>query len=426
MTTPSQIRPEGLRDDAAPTAGRTGRIPLSPTTAVWMAIAVVVPIYRSLPGAVTQLWAMAVLAVIVASVALGRVARPQFVGVWLIAGYAALVATVTATRGSDVTGNLYVGIQLFIVLGLGIFVMVANVRRDPEFVRRVCIAFIASQSVSALVAAIQLAGSSVFGFGVVNGRAPGLAGHPNVLGIMSSLALILCLGAAVQKVGNRVVLVLISIVNAVGLLATGSLSSLSACAIGLIVVAISSRVKIATIVKSFVGASVLFWIAITYTEFGKHLETPADRYLQVTGQTKAVSTLEIRNDTYGFAWDAIRAHPLSGVGLNAANAASFDNVTVVHNVFLRSWYQGGVVLALAVALIICASALVAFRSMKSGKNAAAAGVLVSMMTFALTSAFFEQAYYWLPVVLAFACLSTDSDRTARSKAQPAQQSPIGN
>ena len=42
-------------------------------------------------------------------------------------------------------------------------------------------------------------------------------------------------------------LVLISIVNAVGLLATGSLSSLSACAIGLIVVAISSRVKITTI-----------------------------------------------------------------------------------------------------------------------------------------------------------------------------------
>jgi len=79
-----------------------------------------------------------------------------------------------------------------------------------------------------------------------------------------------------------------------------------------------------------------------------------------------------------------------------------------------------------VALIICATALVAFRSMKSGKNAAAAGVLVSMMTFALTSAFFEQAYYWLPVVLAFACLSTDSDQTASSKAQPAQQSPIGN
>ncbi|MBP1051953.1 O-antigen ligase family protein, partial [Rhodococcus qingshengii] len=154
----------------------------------------------------------------------------------------------------------------------------------------------------------------------------------------------------------------------------------------------------------------------------RHKWPPVGSLRWPSTQTKAVSTLEIRNDTYGFAWDAIRAHPLSGVGLNAANAASFDNVTVVHNVFLRSWYQGGVVLALAVGLIICATALVAFRSMKSGKNAAAAGVLVAMMTFALTSAFFEQAYYWLPVVLAFACLSAGSDRTASFKAHPRNKS----
>jgi len=331
-------------------------------------------------------------------------ARPFLAVLGIFSGYATIVAILTATSLASVSSNVFVGAQMFVLLCLGAFVLRANVLRDPMFVRRVACAFLIAQTVSAAAGIAQIAGTSVLGNQAVNDRAPGLAGHPNVLALMGGIAVLLCFREAFLNSERRRLVVVIAAVNFAGIIASGSLSALSACLLGLVIMAISFRIKTATLIKTAVVVGVGFWLALTYTDFGENVRTPLDRYMQVTGQTEAVSTLDIRGDTYGYAWQAIQDSPLFGVGLDAAYAASFDNVTVVHNVFLRAWYQGGILLAAAIGALTLAIILVALRAMRTRTNGTAAAVLVTIMAFALTSAFFEQAYYWLPALLAWATL----------------------
>ncbi|MFX1757340.1 O-antigen ligase family protein [Rhodococcus sp. As11] len=393
-------------------ADRT-RLPL--LTCAWMAIAFLLPLYRTLPAPVAAAWMFGALGLLVVSATFGVVARPYLPGLWIFSGFATIVAILTATNLASVSSNVFVGTQMFVLLCLGAFVLRANVLRDPMFVRRVAKAFLVTQTVSAAAGIAQIAGTPVLGNQAVNDRAPGLAGHPNVLALMGGIAVLLCFREAFLNAERRRLVVVIAGINFASIIASGSLSALSACLLGLVIMAISFRIKTATIIKTAVMVGIAFWLALTYTDFGENVRTPLDRYLQVTGQTEAVSTLDIRGDTYGYAWQAIQDSPLFGVGLDAAYAASFDNVTVVHNVFLRAWYQGGILLAVAIGAMILAILVIALRAMRTRTNGTAAAVLVTIMAFALTSAFFEQAYYWLPALLAWATLPTSlSDESSTS------------
>ena len=399
----------------AATVARGSRQPkIRGLTYAWGLAALFVPVYRSLPGSFALGWFGLVAAIIAATFCLGLAARPTFTYIWIVSGYAALVAIGTATESATPLSNARVGLQLFVLLGLCAFTLAGAVRRDPRFYPTVGVAFLIGQTFSSLAAIIQLTGRPVLGFVTLNDRSPGLAGHPNVLGLMSAIGLILCLTAFVNGT-RRTLTTGVAAINIGGLLATGSLSSMTACGLGLLIAAIAFRVRLTAIVQTIAIALVTFWLATSFTDFGANLRSPGDRFLQVTGQTEAVSTLEIRNETYEYAWNSILHNPWAGVGLSANNAASFDSVTVVHNVFLRAWFQGGILLAVAIALIIGAAVYVAIKSVATRTNGTAAGVLVAVMFFALTSAFFEQPYYWLPVILAF---------VSYSKSQPSTTTPV--
>lgn len=378
--------------------------PISANEWIWIAIALGVPVYRSLPSSVGQMWTIATLGVILLSAVFLQVAKPIYPRLWYLCGYCVVAATFTAVN--DLGGfadNVYVGVQLSLLLGVAPFVL-ARAVKTPGFTARVCFAFMLAQTVSAAASILQVSGRSVFGQAVVNDRAPGLAGHPNVLGVMSSIALVLLLHAALTGSRHKLMLGLLLLINLGGLLATGSLSAMLAAAVGLTVAALAMRVQVKQVAWTVGAALLAFFVAVTFTGFGDRLQNPTERLLQVTGQTEAVSTLDIRGETYSFAWDWISQNPFLGKGLAAHQAVSFDNATVVHNVFLRSWYQGGILLALAVGAIIVAAIVLAFRSVTFGRDGAAAGILIAVLVFACTSAFFEQAYYWLPALLAFAAI----------------------
>ncbi|WP_368681059.1 O-antigen ligase family protein [Rhodococcus opacus] len=384
----------------------------------WMCIALLMPVYRVLPGSIQVAWVMGTLGLIVVSVALGKVARPLYAMVWIIAGYGALVAILTATTEGTVEENVSTGAQLFVLLGLGAFVMTSIVRENPHFIRTISTVFLTAQTVSSLAGIAQVAGIPVLGWSVVQGRAPGLAGHPNVLGMLSCVAILLCLHHLVYTRTRRLLTMAIALINIGGLLATGSLSALFAGALGILVAAICMRGSIKNLLRIIVGTVVLSWLVVQFTDFADSVRTPADRYLQVTGQTRADGTWEIRKRTYQFAWEGIKEHPLFGNGLSANHGATFDGVTLTHNVFLRAWYQGGIMLALGIGLIVLTVVGVAIRSMIHKENGLAAGVLVAVMGFALTSAFFEQSYYWLPVLVAWAAISQRAGRARTDSAIP--------
>lgn len=374
----------------------------------WTCVALFLPVYRVLPGAGRIAWFGAALGLIVLGLALGRVARPLFPVLWILAGYGAVVAIITATGRSSVSENLFTGGQLLILLGCGPFAIRWLVLNIPCLAQRMTTAFLIGQTISSAAGIAQIAGTPVLGWSTMQGRAPGLSAHPNVLGMLSCIAILICVYALVNGRRQRLLVVIAAAINLGGLLATGSLSSLMAGALGLLVMAISLRDRIKHLARLVAGTVIASWLVVTYTDFADSLRTPADRYMQVTGQTSAESTWEIRQRTYVFAWEAINKEPFFGIGLPAEYGATFDGITVTHNFLLRSWYQGGIALAVPSALIVLAVLFLALRSLRRKDNNLAVGVLVTVMAFALTSAFFEQPDYWLPALLAWSVLAPRS------------------
>lgn len=374
-------------------------------TILWSGLIFVLPMYRVLPSSGRLLWFASVFALFIGSAIVWRLARPRYPVIWMFAGVASVFALLTATNAASVESNLAIGGQLAVLLGLGVFVMTANAERSGRFVTSVSLAFVAGQTLSSLAGIAQVTGRSVFGRESIEGRASGLAQHPNTLGMMATIALLLCVSMLLLGTRHRLLVLAITVINIGGLMATGSLSSLLAAALGVGVLLVAMRDRIKHLFASVVAIGMALLFVTTFTDITEGIRSPIDRYMQVTGQTSDASTWEIRERTYDFAWEHIKEQPFFGNGLAAKFGGTFNGVTVTHNVFLRAWYQGGILLAVAIALILAAVVVVAVQAMVHKTNGAPAAILVAMMGFALTSAFFEQPDYWIPALVAWSAIS---------------------
>jgi hypothetical protein len=370
----------------------------------WIVATLAIPIYRTLPPGLGAFWTYGVLGLVVASVLLNRVGRPKWHGVWVAAGYGGVVAGISSSGNSGLAATMFVALQLFVILGLAPFALRGAILRDPNFLRRVSIAFVIVQTLSACAGVLQLLGVSAGGFSAIYGRSPGLAGHPNVLGLMASIAILLSTQALATRSGlpRGLVLVVLAL-NALGLISTGSLSAMFACAFGVIFVMVSNRIKVRYLALFFVLATAVGWALLQIPVVALYFRSPADRFLQVTGQTDDISTLGIRLKTYEAAWEYIKSDPFLGKGLDPANAGSYG-VTAVHNIFLHSWYNGGIALALGISAILVAALVFVLQALRARRHGLAAGVVVTVLAYAFTSAMLDQAYYWLPVIAAWASL----------------------
>lgn len=390
-----------------PQAGNHGQVNLqSVVTGLWVLLALPLPLYRVLPGAIANLWTYGSLGMIVLVLLLARGSKPKWPGVWLFAGAASLVAGVVSSGTSGLAATMPVALQFFVLVGLGPFALRGSVTRDPRLLTRVSVSFTVAQTVSSIVGVLQLLGVSVLGYSAVYGRSPGLAGHPNVLGVMGSIAVLLCTHVLVTKSRMPRLWVIVALaINTAGLLSTGSLSSMFACAFGVLFVLWVNRVRIAKVLWALAVGLCGLWAALLNPGVAQYFRSPADRFFQVTGQTDDVSTLEIRLNTFQAAWTRIQIDPFMGKGIDSGQSASYGS-TAVHNLFLHAWYQGGLALAAAMACILIAVLVFLVHALRARSFALAAGILVTVLSYALTSAFFEQAYYWLPVIVAWASLST--------------------
>ncbi|UOG21052.1 O-antigen ligase family protein [Gordonia amicalis] len=372
-----------------------------------------------------MLWFGCVVALILLQLIFGRLAYPRFSAVWIFSGYASVSAILTATNEASVSQNLFVGFQLLLMLGLCPFVMTYNARHRPSFVTKIAIAFIIGQTASSVVALFQLGGASVAGYQAVYGRAPGLAAHPNALGVLASLAIVICLVGVVRTASWQRIGFLVGLfANLAGLLATGSISALVSCSVGLAVVTLCMRDQLWAVLKWAATGLLATWIVAVVLNLSDRFQSPIDRYLQVSGQTDSQSSWEIRLRTYEFVWSAIGDHPFFGNGLAPQFGGTFNGTTVTHNLVLRAWFQGGFLLAAASVAILVAFMIVIVQSIMRKSDAASAGILITAGAFALTSAFFEQADYWLPVIVAWAALrSRDTEQFANGTRRPRRTPP---
>ncbi|WP_309074493.1 O-antigen ligase family protein [Paenarthrobacter sp.] len=367
------------------------------------------PFSEALPRTAYVLWTLLSLALLVLPL-LGR-SRPQTAPlVWIFASLLAIVGILSSsTNAEDVQWHLITGVQLLAFLLLGPFGLRKLVANHPRSITVGVAAFMAGQSVSAMASFAQILGIPVFGYKALLGRAPGLAGHPNLLGIFAAIALVVSVYGLCRE-GKKAWLLLSLLVNVGGLLVSGSVSALIATGIGILVVMISARAPLKVPLLIAGGAALSLWALVQLTAETELFRGPVQRILQVTGQTNQLSTLDIRENTYAFAWDGIQKDPLFGAGLDDGSGATYDYITLTHNVLLRSWFQGGLGLFSAFALIYIAAVCLIVRSLVKGRDASSAGVLAVLVSFSMTSAALQQGYFWILILGAWALIEPTRQR----------------
>ena len=402
--------------DSARTASLSSgeNAPWPPMTMLAMVVAFALPFNSQLPSVPRAVWFICIVALIAIPIAFLRSGRrPLYPVVWIVAGYASFIAILTATNRATIDENLFIGAQLVLLVGFGPFAMTAIAVMDAKFAPRVAAAFLAGQCVSAAAAISQLLGYRLLGSAPLQGRAYGLAEHPNSLGFLSCLAILIALQMFLKSRRFRLLTFTALAVNVLALVASGSVSSMMALAAGLLVLVVCRRDSLGKIAIGAIACAVALWLVAQLSGVFSYLPSVAGRYGQVTGQTESVSSWELRMLTYQFAWEKISAEPIFGVGLHPDYSGTFNGITVTHNVFLRAWYQGGALLAIAIALIVSAVLIVALRAMSTKTHGGEASVLVGIFAFALTSALFEQRHFWLPVLVAWASISAAAIRRSR-------------
>ncbi|MDI9915079.1 O-antigen ligase family protein [Rhodococcus sp. IEGM 1379] len=395
---PTQVTP--VKTDIS-LAGKIG-------AASWIGIAAILPIYRLIMTDMSALLPYVVLALLVACTLLGQVRTPINLALWILMILTIPMAAAVSGTSTSVIASSYVGVKLALFVGLTPFVLRHFIVTDKNFLRRALTAFVGVQSLSAAAGLVQLTGVNIVGRSANSGRANGLAVHPNVLGIMCTLAMLICIAALTHHLGRtRLLLCCLILLNAAALVATGSLSSMLAAAAGLCVLLVCMRVTAKAVILLVAGATVaLFGLTLFGYDTNVLTGSVEERVNVVTGASNdGVASLSIRQATYDFAWQYIKSDPLIGVGMNSTNEGTFDGKTVVHNYLLHGWYQGGILLiAVFVALTVAMTVLV-LRCIATGSNSVAAATITAMLTFAATSAFYDQQQYWLPILVAVATVN---------------------
>jgi len=385
--------------------------PYPVATAIWFLVAALVPLDRFLvqdASLSTLIWRV-VLAILVLSFIARRFSAPSFPAAWLSALVLLPAAGFISGHSSSVQQSLTVAVQLALLCALAPFVLKFYCDNARDFLPWVIGGFLISQTVSAVAGLAQLSGAEVLGAGSIFGRSTGLAGHPNVLGIMSVLAIF----ASVAAWGHRgrklrVLSVVVLAVNAGALVATGSISSMIALVVGLVVFFGVKRQLTRVIVVGVVGTAAVWAIATAIGLGPATLLDPVSNRLEVVLGTSTTeggaASLGTRILTYQWALRYIGIDPIVGVGMDPTNAGTYNGYTPVHNFILHAWYQGGFLffawmVTMAVVVIVLVGRAIVRRT-----SPLPAALVAVVMAFAATSAFFDEQQYWLPLLLGVALL----------------------
>lgn len=335
----------------------------------------------------------------------GYTQRPPYFWLWILGGLMVPLGSLWSGVNSSATSSLIVGALMGIMFILLPGVITRMLADTPQALRWVSASFLVSQTISGLAGLLQLAGISVLGYGTVFGRAVGLAGHANALGLMAGIGLAIAASVVMTRSPLlRTVLIFTMAVNGVALIGTGSLSAMMAVLLAALFAVFASRKFFRLLIGGVLAAAVLIPIYL-FAAGGEDVlfSSVVYRIGVVTGESGGggAASLDIREGTYTWALQWISESPFVGVGMDPMNSTTFDGKTVVHNYLLRGWYQGGILVALWLMLLTATAVFsILLGSLRKKRAFWPASVVLLILIFAATAAFLNQAMYWLPLIFA--------------------------
>ncbi len=242
----------------------------------------------------------------------------------------------------------------------------------------------------------RLAGTSVVeaigpdGYGERWLRAYGGLSHPNVLGGLLAISLILALWLLVNKTTDPknnisrdwLWLIVIALLSA-GLFVTFSRTALLAALLGTIILVVSQLKNWRKLLVALVT------IGLTIGICSWHYGYLYQSRLEISSRLETKSTNE-RMDLMTQAWDLIKAKPLTGAGLANFGIAAWQDDEIkkdvfayqpVHNLFLLIAAEGGLVLLIIFVALLIIAIKSSWHDRDRAFKLALIAVLVSLMIF---------------------------------------------
>lgn len=247
------------------------------------------------------------------------------------------------------------------------------------------------------------------------GRSEGLSLHPNALGGILALAIILGLNNMIQGHNPRIFAPAVG-VAVVGITASGSVSGMLSAFVGsAAVIAVTRQPK--RIVALLIAVPLLIGAVAVFQDAAQFSVSPMERLSQTRGLGVGPSTIETRLDTIRVAWEHIRLSPFVGVGLDDASGGTDRESTLVHNMIFRIWYQGGVVLLIAIVIALASMSRGAAWGKPRLQSPSATGIrgaMLGALVFGMTGPALFERWFWLPFLLGSALVEISAMESAQS------------
>lgn len=344
----------------------------------------------------------------------GRRSFPRFPS-WIIIGAVlfAIGAFASGLRNSGNANLSYANATQFVLVAVGWLMLGALVLRTRKQLERGMSLWVASVALCAAWAIGQKLGAAPVFTDDATGRLGGLSLHPNALGAMAAVVMLptLVLMLDARSAVSRSWLAVAFILIVAGLGISGSISGAAAAIASLLVGLIAQRTTVA------VAIALLAAVAIGgYAVHSGNAETTQiGRFSVATSQNAAYGqgSLSSRVDVYDQAWTTIKEHPVIGRGLDPDSAAIYTSTTgrehLVHNLFLGTWYESGLLGLMGVLLIIGAICLESWRNVIRAASAQAQllsigllGGVVGMVAVSMAEPIRDQRFVLVPACFAIA------------------------
>lgn len=291
-------------------------------------------------------------------------------------------------------------------LYLGVLILALTYQARISRVRHIMpMVFLATHTLSLMIGLAQVAGYAPFGLASRGGRINGLATHPNIISFMAVIAIFICVAYIMTR--QKIWYVCGGVLIIANLAAITFAKSLSVILAFLLAVALFvwlyRKIRWALLMLGALVVVVAVCVLIIQIDFSGIVDAAWQRIdAVVNGPNRQRGSLQMRTDTYVYAWSHIARNPLVGVGVDSSFAVTGDGKTVVHNFFLHSWYQGGIIFAAFSVGFLLLLAREILRSRRLRVAGVELSIVFFIVIFGATSALFLTNEYWFIVL---ACLA---------------------
>ncbi|OUE27587.1 O-antigen ligase family protein [Clavibacter michiganensis] len=279
--------------------------------------------------------------------------------------------------------------------------------RNAEGLRRGMIWFVAGGALSVGGSLLQYAfGASVIPNSMVTnaGRYSGFTSHVSDTGGIACVVIVAAVAGLASKSGRgaRLSMLAAVVLSAIGLILSGSVAGMLSATVGVVYLVLKGNIGWGRAVVLAVSASVIGLAAIRLQQATGVALSPTERLLQalgLTGSADGLNTTASRLDTIRTGLAGIADSPIFGAGIDPESARVVGDLAV-HNLYISSFYQGGVLVFVAMVVVTwSAFRRLWARGMPQVVVQAQAGFLTALV-FAMTAPSFYNRYFWIPVALA--------------------------